>query len=209
MCPIKSRDRVANHGEVFTDSNLVNAMLDLVDDESRRIDSRVLEPACGSGNFLVEILYRKLDQVQKKHGRSEFENRHYSLLAVMSIYGIELLPDNIAECRLNVLEVLCAHLKIDQTDPLVKAASYVLSQNLVHGDAMTMKNHEGKVIEFAEWAYLGKGKYKRRDFSLISMTTKSDVVTQNFSLLYSDSQAYEPVREWDPMTINDLSQIEG
>ena len=86
MSQIKSKERVANHGEVFTETHLVDAMLDLVKDETERIDSRFLEPACGSGNFLVRILQRKLDVVEKKYGKWEFENRHYSLLAVMSVY---------------------------------------------------------------------------------------------------------------------------
>ena len=93
---VKSKQRVADHGEVFTPAWMVEAMLDLVKDETERIDSRFLEPACGSGNFLVEILRRKLVAVELKYGKSDFERRHYSLLALMCLYGIELLPDNIA-----------------------------------------------------------------------------------------------------------------
>src|SRR3954462_4321131 len=102
----KSKQRVADHGEVFTPSWMVAAMLDLVKGETERIDSRFLEPACGSGNFLVKVLQRKLAVVEFKFGKSEFEKRHYALLALMCIYGIELLTDNIAECRENVLEIL-------------------------------------------------------------------------------------------------------
>ncbi len=96
---VKSKQRVADHGEVFTPAWMVEAMLNLVKDETERIDSRFLEPACGSGNFLVQILQRKLAAVEIKFGKSDFEKRHYALLTVMCIYGIELLPDNIAECR--------------------------------------------------------------------------------------------------------------
>src|SRR5215472_10625017 len=96
---VKSKSRVADHGEVFTPAWMVEAMLDLVKDETDRIDSRFLEPACGSGNFLVQVLRRKLSAVERKFGESEFEKRHYSLLALMCTYGVELLPDNIAECR--------------------------------------------------------------------------------------------------------------
>src|SRR5690348_14335304 len=99
MALIESKQRVADHGEVFTPAWMVEAMLDLVKDETERIDSRFLEPACGSGNFLVQVLVRKLLAVQLKYGESEFERRHYALLALMCIYGIELLEDNIAECR--------------------------------------------------------------------------------------------------------------
>nr|WP_322815669.1 DNA methyltransferase [Chloroflexus sp.] len=96
---VKSKQRVADHGEVFTPAWLVEAMLDLVKDETERIDSRFLKPACGSGNFLVAILRRKLAAVEIKYGKSRFERQHYALLALMCCYGIELLADNIAECR--------------------------------------------------------------------------------------------------------------
>src|SRR5579864_9178016 len=100
---IKSKRRVADHGEVFTPPWLVDEMLDLVREETERIDSRFLEPACGSGNFLVQILVRKLAAVESKFGKTDFEKRHYALVALMCVYGIELLEDNIIECRANML----------------------------------------------------------------------------------------------------------
>lgn len=173
MSLIKSKKRVADHGEVFTPPWLVDAMLDLVKDEAERIDSRFLEPACGSGNFLVRVLQRKLAAVEIKFGKSDFEKRHYSLYALMCTYGIELLPDNIAECRANMLDVLAEYLNIDETDEAYRAASYVLAQNLVHGDALTMRTDGGQPITFAEWGYLGKGKFQRRDFRLDVLTGSS------------------------------------
>src|SRR5690606_22869070 len=140
---IKSRQRVADHGEVFTPEWMVEAMLDLVKGETERIDSRFLEPACGSGNFMVAILRRKLAAVQLKYGASDFEREHYALLAMMCIYGIELLADNIAECRANLLGLLTDYLQLSEADELFQAAGYVLSQNLVHGDALTMLSHGG------------------------------------------------------------------
>src|SRR5215208_1731929 len=139
MSFFKSKHRVADHGEVFTPAWMVEAMLDLVKDETERIDSRFLEPACGSGNFLVQIMRRKLAAVELKYGKSEFERRHYALFALMCIYGIELLADNIGECRANMLAILTDYLNGDASDELHRAASYVLSQNLVHGDALTMR----------------------------------------------------------------------
>jgi len=170
MTYVKSKQRVADHGEVFTPPWMVEAMLDVVKDETERIDSRFLEPACGSGNFLVQILRRKLAAVELRYAKSDFERRHYALLALMCIYGIELLPDNIAECRANLLEILAAYLKLEEADALYRAASHVLSCNLVHGDALKMRTHEGKAITFAEWGYLGKGKFQRRDFRLDVLT---------------------------------------
>ena len=121
MSLVKSKQRVADHGEVFTPAWLVEDMLNLVVDEAARIDSRFLEPACGSGNFLVPILRRKLAAVDARYGTSDFEKRHHALLALMCIYGIELLPDNIAECRANVLEILAEYLNMDESDELYKA----------------------------------------------------------------------------------------
>lgn len=210
MDQIKSKQRVADHGEVFTPLELVEAMLDLVKNETERIDSRFLEPACGSGNFLIRILQRKLDVVVKKYGKSDFECRHYSLLAVMSIYGIELLADNIAECRQNVLEILTGYLNLDDDDELLNAASYVLSQNLVNGDAMTTKNNDGDAITFAEWGYLGKGKYQRRDFRYDVMTRNAAVKSKYSLFAYSPNlEVYAPDKVYPKMTMSELAEMNG
>lgn len=121
MSLVKSKQPVADHGEVFTPSWMVKAMLDLVKDETERIDSRFLEPACGNGNFLVQALRRKLAAVELKYGQSDFERRQYALLALMCVYGIELLPDNIADCRANLLEIFAEYLDIDPSDDLYRA----------------------------------------------------------------------------------------
>ena len=203
---IKSKHRVADHGEVFTPAWMVEAMLNLVKGESERIDSRFLEPACGSGNFLVQILRRKLAAVELKYSRSDFERRHYALLALMCIYGIELLPDNIAECRANVLEVLAEYLNVDESDELYRAAFYVLSQNLVHGDAMTMRTHDGQSIKFAEWGYLGKGKFQRRDIRLDTLTQSSTFSAEGslFANL-GKHEIFTPERTYLPTTIGELA----
>ena len=207
MSLFKSKQRVADHGEVFTPPWMVEAMLDLVKDESERIDSRFLEPACGSGNFLVQVLRRKLAAVESKFGRSDFERRHYALLALMCIYGVELLPDNIAECRANLLEILAEYLNVDESDELYRAASYVLSQNLVHGDALTMRTHENQPITFAEWGYLGKGKYQRRDFRLDTLTLSS-AFSEEGSLFANlgKHEIFRPTRTWPPMTVSELAE---
>lgn len=203
---IKSKERVADHGEVFTPEWMVEAMLDLVKDETERIDSRFLEPACGSGNFLVKVLQRKLAAVELKYGKSDFERRHYTLLALMCIYGIELLPDNIAECRANMLEILSDYLKLDEEDDLYRAAFYVLSQNLIHGDALKMRTHDDKAITFAEWGYLGKGKFQRRDFRLDSLTLSSSFSAEDslFSNL-GRHELFTPSKTYPPMNIAELA----
>ncbi|HRI89014.1 MAG TPA: N-6 DNA methylase [Candidatus Hydrogenedentes bacterium] len=205
---VKSKQRVADHGEVFTPAWLVEAMLDLVKGETERIDSRFLEPACGSGNFLVQILRRKLAAVELKYGKADFERQHYALLALMCIYGIELLPDNIAECRANLLEIFAEYLSLNPADDLYRAASYVLSQNLVHGDALTMRAWDDSPITFAEWGYLWKGRFQRRDFRL-------DILTQSSAFSAEDSlfaelgmhEIFAPIKTYPPMNVSDLAAI--
>ena len=208
MSLVKSKQRVADHGEVFTPPWMVEAMLDLVKGESERIDARFLEPACGSGNFMVQILRRKLAAVELKYGKSDFERRHYALLGLMCIYGIELLADNIDECRANVLEVFANYLQLDETDDLYRAASYVLQQNLVHGDALTMRDHNGQAITFAEWGYLGKGKYQQRDFRFDVLTGASKFSEEGslFAEL-GKHEIFTPVKTHPPTTVRELATL--
>jgi hypothetical protein len=210
MSLIKSKKRVADHGEVFTPGWLVDAMLDLVKGEADRIDSRFLEPACGSGNFLIQVLQRKLAAVEIKFGKSEFEKRQYSLLALMCTYGIELLADNIAECRANMLGVLAEYLNIDDTDELYRAAFFVLSQNLVHGDALTMRAQDGLPITFAEWGYLGKGRFQRRDFRLDVLTGSSSFSAEGSLFAHlGKHEIFTPIKTWPTMTVRDLAAANG
>ena len=207
---VRSKQRVADHGEVFTPPQLVDAMIDLVGAEADRIDSRFLEPACGSGNFLVPVLHRKLVTVQARYGKSDFERRHQALLALMSIYGIELLADNVAECRRNLIDLFTALLGIAVKDDLAKAASVVVAVNVVHGDALTMQTRAKppEPIVFAEWSYLGKGQFRRRDF-------RFDVLTQMSSFgedtLFGDVAKHEiftPLREHGVLTMTDIAKGE-
>jgi hypothetical protein len=202
---VKSRQRVADHGEVFTPPWMVEAMLDLVKGETERIDSRFLEPACGSGNFLVQILRRKLAAVELKYGKSDFERRHFALHGLMCIYGIELLPDNIAECRDNLLEVFAEYLRLHKADDLYRAASFVLSQNLVHGDALTMLDSSGQPITFPEWGYLGKGKFKRRDFRFDVLTGSAAASAGTSLALFARHEIFTPTKEYPHMTVGELA----
>lgn len=181
-------------------------MLDLVKEETERIDSRFLEPACGSGNFLVRVLRRKLAAVDLKYGKSDFERRHYALLALMSIYGIELLADNITECRENLLEILADYLNVEASDDLYRAASNVLSRNLVHGDALTMRDHDGLPITFTEWGYLGKGKFQRRDFRFDVLTGSSAFSAEGSLFAHlGKHEIFMPTKTYPPMTVSALA----
>lgn len=208
MSLVKSKQRVEDHGEVFTPAWLTEAMLDLVKAESERIDARFLEPACGSGNFLVPILRRKLATVESKYGHADFDRRHFSLLALMSVYGIELLPDNIVECRANLLAPFAEYLRLTPSDGLYRAAAFVLSQNLVHGDALTMRTDTGAPITFAEWGYLGKGKFQRRDFRFDSLAQSSSFSAEDS--LFADLGKHEiftPTKTYRPMTLGEIAAL--
>ncbi|MEQ8693889.1 MAG: N-6 DNA methylase [Gammaproteobacteria bacterium] len=206
---IKSKERVADHGEVFTPPWIVEAMLDLVKDESERIDSRFLEPACGSGNFLVRVLQRKLAAVELKFGKSDFEKRHYALLGLMCIYGVELLADNIAECQENLMEIFAEYLTLNPSDDLYRAASSVLSVNLVHGDALTMRTQAGEPITFAEWGYLGKGKFQRRDFRFDVLTGSSAFSAEGSLFAHlGQHEIFKPIKTFPQMTIGTLAAVQ-
>lgn len=211
---IKSKQRVADHGEVFTPPWLVEKMLDLVKGETERIDSRFLEPACGSGNFLVPILQRKLAAVEAKYGRAEFEKRHYAMVALASLYGIELLADNIAECRANMLEVFAEYLGLMESDDLYRAASHILSLNLIHGDAMTMKEvaQGGDApgpITVVEWSYLGKGKFNRRDFRLDVLTGMAKFREERSLFAHlGQHEIFRPAESYPPMTVRELAALD-
>ena len=202
----RSKQRVADHGEVFTPAWLVEDMLNLVKDESKRIDARFLEPACGSGNFLVNVLQRKLAAVESKYGNSPFEREHFAVFALMCVYGIELLPDNIVECRNNLLTILAEYLGISKSDLPYRAGHFVLSQNLVHGDALTMRTPDDKAITFAEWGYLGKGKYQRRDFRLDTLT-QAAAYSQEGTLFANlgTHELFTPVTTYPPLSMTELA----
>lgn len=201
---VKSRQRVADHGEVFTPSWLVEDMLDLVKSETERIDSRFLEPACGSGNFLVPVLERKLAAVKARHGRSDFEKRHYALFALMCVYGIELLPDNAAECRDNLREVFERFIGAETGDEWSRAARAVLAANIVRGDALAMTDSTGRPIVFPEWGYLGRGKYQRRDFRYDNLTQRASIQGTLFDA-FEAHEIFTPVRSYPQLTVKDLA----
>ena len=184
---VKSRERVQQHGEVFTNPREVNAMLDLVKDETERIDSRFLEPACGDGNFLAEILRRKLAVCrsyveQKKNTQLEYEKN--LILAVSSIYGIELLEDNALTCRERLLQIVkdeySALFKDAIKSECIESVRYLLSKNIIIGNALTYHRVDkpDEWITVCEWSLLGNGMMNRRDYEfsyLVGNTAEADL----------------------------------
>lgn len=206
MSLIKSKKRVVDHGEVFTPSWLVENMLDLVKGEAERIDSRFLETACGSGNFLVLVLQRKLAAVESRYSKSPFERGQYAMLALMCIYGIELLHDNIEECKDNILKTFSEFLNLDKSSDMFRAGYHVLGQNLLHGNALTMRSHNDDPICFAEWGYLGRGRFQRRDFRLDVLTSSSAFSAEGslFAQL-GKHELFTPIKTYPAMTIQELA----
>lgn len=207
----KSKRRVADHGEVFTAEREVNAMLDLVKQETERIDSRFLEPACGDGNFLAEILRRKLAVVKSRYGKHAADYERYAVIAVTSIYGVELLPDNTDECRKRMFEIFdkayTANCKKEANDDTRDAVRHILRHNILCGDALTMKTADGVPIIFAEWSAVNGCMLKRRDFRLDQMLEENTVNLQMD--LFGEVGEYErdetgaivlsPIREFPPV----------
>lgn len=201
---VKSRERVQAHGEVFTNEREVNAILDMVKQETERIDSRFLEPACGNGNFLAEVLRRKLAVVQSRYRKSLPDYERYVFVAVGSLYGIDILDDNAQECRERLYSMVeDAYLTVCRNKPtagFLDAIRFVIEKNILCGNALSLKtvdeNGEDtqEPIIFCEWSLLG-GKVKRRDFRLDEMLEGSSSQAQG--LLFGASEDPVPVSEWE------------
>ena len=175
----KSKERVREHGEVFTAEREVKAMCDLVKDETERIDSRFLEPACGDGNFLAEILKRKLAVVRKKYGKSPLDYEKNSLLAASSIYGVDILQDNVTACRARMFDIwnteYTAVCKKECDDQTREAVRIIHSRNIVCGNALTLKcvdengNDTDEPIIFSEWAFITGSMLQRSDYTFAEL----------------------------------------
>ena len=207
---VKSRKRVQDHGEVFTNEREVNAMLDLVKQETERIDSRFLEPACGDGNFLAEILRRKLAVVKSRYGKSVSDYKKYAFVAVGSIYGVELLRDNAEACRSRLFGILEAdYLPVCKKKPtpgFLEAIRFVLERNVLNGNALSLKCVDEKgedtdePIIFSEWSLVVAGKVKRRDFRLDEMLEGNTGVNETLSLFgdeFFEDGSLHPRSEWE------------
>ena len=206
---VKSKKRVTDHGEVFTSEREVNAMLDLVKQETERIDSRFLEPACGTGNFLVEILRRKLKIVENRYKKSQLEFERYIVIAISSIYGVDILEDNVVECRNRLFEIFdekyTSFYKTKCKEECRTSIKYILDRNILRGDALTLKTvgKDNQPIVFSEWSAVNGSMIKRRDFTLANLleAEASKVPDSLFSDFYETDPAFlpKPVKDF-PLT---------
>jgi hypothetical protein len=198
---VKSKERVTEFGEVYTSQREVNAMLDLVKQETERPDSRFLEPACGDGNFLIEVLNRKLEVLVKNYKKNQYEFEKNSVVVVGSIYGIDILEDNaeIARERLfnKYVETYEKLYKNSINHNLVKSVKFIINSNILHGDALTLKQVDSdKPVIFSEWGIFNN-KIKRRDFTLADLISYSPFEKGTlFSDLGDEVNIPEPIKEY-------------
>lgn len=210
---VKSKKRVADHGEVFTSEREVNAMLDLVKQETERIDSRFLEPACGDGNFLAEILKRKLDIVEGRYKKSQTDYERYALVAVGSIYGIDILQDNVEKCRERLYTIFLEQYQSlfgkNLNEQYLNSIKYVLFRNIIWGDALTLET-VGMIKEpivFSEWSLVTGDKINRRDFNFVSLLNDFSGNEPNlFSDLGDDAFIPTPIKTYPLQSIYKLSE---
>lgn len=203
---VVSKKRVADHGEVLTGKREVNAMLDLVKQESERIDSRFLEPACGNGNFLAAVLERKLAVVEKRYGKSQLDFERYAVLAVSSIYGIDILEDNVRQCRERLYGMFDGDFysrlfKNRGKDKCRETVRFILERNIIWGDALTLKTvgENASYIVFSEWSPVNANMLKRRDFTFHGLLAHEDMKELPlFSDLGEDVFIPTPEKEYVP-----------
>ena len=202
---VVSKQRVADHGEVLTGRREVNAMLDLVKSETERIDSRFLEPACGTGNFLAEILERKLRVVEARYGKSQLDYERDAILAVSSVYGIDILEDNVRQCRQRLFGIFdLNYLRLftgKSHDDCRESVRYILERNIIHGDALSLKTvgDNPKPIVFAEWSPVNGSMLKRRDFTFHGLLAHETIRAMPlFSDLGEDVFIPTPEKEYPP-----------
>ncbi len=198
---VKSKERVVDFGEVNTSEREVNAMLDLVKQETERLDSRFLEPACGDGNFLIEVLNRKLEVLVKKYKKNQYEFEKNSIVVVGSIYGVDILADNAQYARERLfnrfIEVYKKHFKGYNNDNLIKSIKFIFDRNIIHGDALTLKRVDNEhAVTFSEWAIVNN-KLKRRDFTFADLLAYSPFEKETlFSDLGEEVIIPDPVKEY-------------
>ncbi|WP_299346814.1 SAM-dependent DNA methyltransferase [uncultured Maritalea sp.] len=203
---IKTKQRVVDHGEVFTSEREVNAMLDLVEQETVRIDSRFLEPACGNGNFLIEVLRRKMAVVEERYCKNQLEYERNAIIAIGSIYGVDLLEDNVIHCRNRLKSCFDENysrlFKSECREECRYSVDYVLSRNVIWGDALTLNRVDGskEPIVFSEWSPVNGSMIKRRDYSLAHLLVYQPMDGPNlFSDLGDEAFIPKPVAEF-PLT---------
>lgn len=215
-----SKQRVVDHGEVLTAEREVNQMLDLVKQETERIESRFLEPACGNGNFLTAILERKLRVVAARYSRSQLDYERYAVLAVSSVYGIDILEDNVRDCRRRLFDIFdqqyTIRFKKKARERCREAARYILARNIIWGDALTLKTagDATQPIIFSEWSLTTGSMLKRRDFTFHELLSEKRATKRSLldeePLVSDQGEAVfipDPVRDFPPTHFLEVADV--
>lgn len=154
---IKTKERVREHGEVFTNIREVNAMLDLVGEETSVIDSTFMEPACGNGNFLDEILRRKLSSVFLLAQQNDADGEYLATRAFTSIYGVDIQMDNVEEARSRLFDRFFVSFinryKHRPSQICIDSIRFILSQNIQCGNTLTCQNADGSPLNITQWHF--------------------------------------------------------
>ena len=201
---VKSKKRVADHGEVFTNEREVNAMLDLVKHETERIDSRFLEPACGNGNFLAEVLRRKLTVVDSRYKKSQVEWERNALVAMTSIYGVDILKDNATECQERLLTIFSKkyveNFGTNAQIAYLKSIRFIIEKNILWGNALDFTNPETKKpIVFAEWSLFNGNKIIRRDYIFKFLVEQTHQFVLDFNDEGQTGTIDQPIKDYPPI----------
>ena len=205
---IKSKQRVADHGEVFTNEREVKAMCDLVADEVKKIESTVLEPACGEGNFLIEILTRKLKTVRELCEGNTDKYELYSVKAVSSLYGVDILGDNVVICRQNLFDLwqdeYVQNIGKNPDEKLQQTVLHILEVNIVRGNTLSTKlvdentNDTDEPIVFSEWIFDDNG-FVIREENRFDAMLESEETSPQLDLFGLLQNSYDKWKK-DPMT---------
>ena len=186
---------------VYTSNTLVQDMISCIGNDIERIDARVLEPACGDGNFLDAILKNKLKSVAKKYKNSRIDFEFYTIRALMSLYGVEIEAGTVEICQERLAqttkEFYCLEYGEELWANISPLVQYILSTNILCGDALSLTNPmNGEPIIFAEWSFLSSYRVKRRDFIYEQLITKSDNSESVISDRNSEHFIPRPVKEY-------------
>lgn len=181
---IKTKKRVSDFGEVYTAKKQVNDMLDLVKDQSYDPKATFFEPACGNGNFLIEILRRKLSVIlNRKNVSSNIEIE--ALQCISTIYGVDIQPDNVSEARERLYGVAKDLLGNITYDGFWKAVILILKRNIICADTLTAKCAGGSDLVISEWLFKEDGTIVRREHRYTDMLNGLDAIGR-----YAGSYSY-------------------
>lgn len=207
----KSKDRIQKHGEVFTPAWVVNDMLNLFPEEVWEPQKTFLEPACGEGAFLVEILKRKLGRL-KSENKQEWEWQ--AAICVSSLYGIELLEDNAEQCTMNIMRVFLKfydkNFPDTQDDEIIKAIQFLISRNVIQGNALTYRKTDGELIIISEWTALEKQEFKRKDFTFEGIVTANEIkkkVENSLFVNLENETEHGLVKEYKPVNWKNIRYV--